>query len=190
MLSRATVPPAASTPPCPVPGPNNSPGLILGLGLGLGGSLALLPSAQAASITQTVLRSRGTTICPRLCPYDPFSGPISSSLGLQDLVSHGQEEGSPWLLVETGAGPGLRWPSVLADVLLLQRPPCWLLEPTHGTSNSPIQNHPDAVASLDRRVSFGVTAPLPCLMHMTPGCTSFCIASQGKGFLSAQGSQW
>lgn len=51
MLSRATVPPAASTPSCPVPGPNNSPGLILGLGLGLGWSLALLPSAQAASIT-------------------------------------------------------------------------------------------------------------------------------------------
>lgn len=61
------------------------------------------------------------------------------------------------------AGPGLRWPTVLADVLfLLQRPPCWLLEPIiHGTSSPPIQNHPDAVASsccpkasLNRRVSF------------------------------------
>lgn len=96
------MPPAALTPPCPVPGPNNSPGLILGLGLGLGWSLALLPSAQAASITQTVLRSRGATIYPRLCPYDPFSGPIPSSLGLQDLMSYGQEKGNPGLLVERG----------------------------------------------------------------------------------------
>lgn len=143
------MPPAASTPPRPVPGPSSSPGLILGLGLGLGWSLALLLSAQAASVTQTVLRSRGAAICPRLCPYDPFFGPIPSSPGLQDLVSHGQEEGSPGLLVETGAGAGLGWPTVLADVLfLLQRPPCWLLEPIiHGTSSPPIQNHPDAVAS-------------------------------------------
>lgn len=181
------MPPAASTPPCPVPGPNNSPGLILGLGLGLGGSLALLPSAQAASITQTVLRSRGTTICPRLCPYDPFSGPTPSSLGLQDLVSHGQEEGSPRLLVETGAGPGLRWPSVLADVLLLQRPPCWLLEPTHGTSNSPIQNHPDAVASLNRKVSFGVTAPSPLPNAHDPRLHLFLHCLPGKGLPQCTG---
>lgn len=90
----------------PSPCPNNSPGPILGLGLGLGWSLALLPSAQAASLTQTVLRSRGATICPRLCPYDPFSRPIPSSLGLQDLESHGQEEGSPGCWLKHGRGQG------------------------------------------------------------------------------------
>lgn len=150
-----------------------------------------------------VLRNRGTTICPRLCPYELFSSPTPSSLGLQGLVSHGQEEGSPRLLVETGAGPGLRWPTVLAGVLfLLQRPPCWLPGPRHGTSSPLNQNRPDAAALsccpkvfLGMRVSFVTSlslslSPLPCPMHMSPGCTSFCIASQGKGFLSAQGSQW
>lgn len=54
----------------------------------------------------------------------------------------------PELLVETGAGPGLRWPTMLAGVLfLLQRPPCWLPGPRHGTSSPPPnQNQSDAAA--------------------------------------------
>lgn len=136
------MPPAASTPPCPVPGPNNSPGLLLGLGLGLGWSLALLPAAQAASITDCP-KERRHHHRPQTVPFDPFSGPIPSSLGLQDLVSHGQEEGSPGLLVETAAGPGLRWPTVLADVpFLLQRPPMlasrtntWYISPSNSKSS-------------------------------------------------------
>lgn len=38
-------------------------------------------------------------------------------------------------------------------------------------------------------LAMGSPFSLPCPMHMSPGCTAFCIASQGKGFLSAQGSQ-
>lgn len=105
------------------------------------------------------------------------------------------------MLVETWAGPGLRWPTVLADVLFTQRPPYWLLEPTHGTSSPPIQHHPDAEASsccpkasLDRRVSFvtslshrGVTAPSPLPNAHVPRLHLFLHLLPGKGLPQCTG---
>lgn len=100
------MPPAASTPPCPVPGPNNSPGLLLGLGLGLGWSLALLPAAQAASITQTVLRGGGTTIGPRLCPLTPSLVPFPPAWGFRILcpMDKRKEALGCWLKQRQGLG--------------------------------------------------------------------------------------
>lgn len=149
-----------------------------------------------------VLRNRGSAICPRLCPYELFSSPTPSSLGLQDLVSHGQEEGSPGLLVEIGAGPGLRWPTVLADVLfLLQRPPCWLPGPIHGTCSPLNQNRPDAAALsccpkvfLGMRVSFVTSlsslwghCPLPLPSAHVPRLYLFLHCLPGKGLPQCTG---
>lgn len=85
MLSRATVPPAATLPSPrppqqPRPGPGKEPG-----------PASFCPGCQHNTDGS---KERGAAICPRLCPYELLSSLTPSSLGLQDLVSHGQEEGS------------------------------------------------------------------------------------------------
>lgn len=85
MLSRATVPPAATlpspwSPQQPRPGPGKEPG-----------PASFCPGCQHNTDGS---KEWGTVICPRLCPYELLSSSTPSSLGLQDLVSHGQKEGS------------------------------------------------------------------------------------------------
>lgn len=86
MLSRATVPPAATL---PSPWPPQQPSL------GLGRSLALPPSAQAASITQMVLRNGALPSAPDCALMSSSPVPLPPAWAFRiDLVSCGQEEGS------------------------------------------------------------------------------------------------
>lgn len=137
---------------------------------------------------------------PDCARMTPSLGPFPPAWGFRICVpwTRGRK---PWLLVETWAGPGLRWPTVFADILFLQRPPCWLLEPIHGTSSPPIQHHLDAEASsccpkvsLDRRVSFvtslsrcGVTVPSPLPNAYVPRLHLFLHFLPGKGLPQCTG---
>lgn len=153
-----------------------------------------------------VLRNGGAAICPRLCPYELISNSTPSSLGLQDgscvLWTRGRKYHQE-LLVETGAGPGLRWPTMLADVLfLLQRLPCWLPGPRHGTS-SPPKSKSVSCCSLELlsqglsgwegvlchqpELVVGSLSPLPCPVHTFPRLHLFLHCLPGKGLPQCTG---